>query len=109
MGPVLLRADGPREQPARAAAALAQPVVAVAQQAAVQGEAAAADAVGEAVAQPDELVDARVELVAPRGGQAGPVLPVGGSVAKASLTTRNGMPTRWATRITATRRSVSLE
>jgi hypothetical protein len=30
-----------------------------------------------------------------------------GSVANASLTIRKGMPTRWATRITATRRSVS--
>src|SRR5690606_17936280 len=52
----------------------AEAVVGVGEGAAVEGEAAAADAVGEVVAEPLELLDAVVELAAPGGRQVGPVV-----------------------------------
>lgn len=55
-------------------------VVGVGQGAGVQGQAAAADAAGEVVAQADELGDARVEFVAPLFGDGGPVGAGGGAV-----------------------------
>ena len=55
-------------------------VAGVGQCAGVQGQAAAADAAGEVVAQADELGDACVEFVAPALGDAGPVGAGGGAV-----------------------------
>ena len=55
-------------------------VVGVGQVARVQGQATAADAVGQVIAQTSELFDAGVEFVAPLGGDRGPVLAGGGAV-----------------------------
>jgi hypothetical protein len=64
-------------QEAGACPAFTEDVVRVGQDAAFQGEAAAADAVREVVAEAVELPDAFVQLRAPCLGEPGPVVPGG--------------------------------
>src|SRR5581483_7207698 len=67
---------------ARSGAAARRDVARVGKLAAVERQAAAADALGEPGAQPFELGDARLNALRPGGGQLRPVVPLRHAVAR---------------------------
>ena len=104
-GPVPSRAELARPGPLGP-----EPVSGVGEGAPVDRQAAAADAPRQAVPQLDQPVDPVVEVVLPRRREPGPVLAGRGAPAvepvEGRLDVGSGMPTRWAARTKATRRSI---